>query len=110
MNWRRWTSDRVPNILARPLGSTIEGILPICKRRNVGAFNWGLVAARRRRTCRGIHGDHPYATSPTPWFHDLLQPDGRPYRADETYKPFGNLVSRARRSRPGTVESCVPRF
>ena len=32
--------------MARPLGSTVEGILPIAKRHNVGAFNWGLVAGK----------------------------------------------------------------
>lgn len=69
--------------LARPLGSTIEGILPIAKRRNVGAFNWGLVAGKTQTYLPWDSWDHPYSTAPTPWFHDLLQPDGRPYRVDE---------------------------
>lgn len=69
--------------LARPLGSTIEGILPIAKRRNVGAFNWGLVAGKTQTYLPWDSWDHPYDTAPTPWFHDLLQPDGRPYKVDE---------------------------
>lgn len=77
--------------LARPLGSTIEGILPIAKRRNVGAFNWGLVAGKTQTYLPWDSWDHPYATSPTPWFHDLLQPDGRPYRVDEI-QTIRNLV------------------
>jgi len=32
--------------LARDEGSTVEGILPIAKQRNVGAYNWGLVAGK----------------------------------------------------------------
>ena len=32
--------------MARPQGSTVESILPIAKRRNVGAFNWGFVAGK----------------------------------------------------------------
>lgn len=69
--------------LARPLGSTIEGILPIAKRRNVGAFNWGLVAGKTQTYLPWDSWDHPYSTAPAPWFHDLLQPDGRPYQVDE---------------------------
>mgnify|MGYP003418774336 FL=1 len=69
--------------LARPLGSTVEGILPIAKRRNVGAFNWGLVAGKTQTYLPWDSWDNPYSTPPTPWFHDLLQPDGRPYLVDE---------------------------
>jgi hypothetical protein len=69
--------------LARPMGSTIEGILPIAKRHNVGAFNWGLVAGKTQTYLPWDSWDHPYATPPTPWFSDLLQPDGRPYRDSE---------------------------
>ena len=27
--------------------------------------------------------DHPYTTAPKVWFHDLLQPDGRPYKCTQ---------------------------
>ncbi|MET0698205.1 MAG: 1,4-beta-xylanase, partial [Mycobacterium sp.] len=69
--------------MARPLGSTVEGILPIAKRRNVGAFNWGLVSGKTQTILPWDSWDHPYAHPPEPWFHDLLQPDGRPYRDSE---------------------------
>ena len=42
--------------LARPLGSTVAGILPVAKRHNVGAFNWGLVAGKTQTTSRGTRG------------------------------------------------------
>jgi hypothetical protein len=69
--------------MARPQGSTVESILPIAKRRNVGAFNWGLVAGKTQTYFPWDSWDHPYAAPPKAWFHDLLQPDGRPYRDSE---------------------------
>ena len=69
--------------LARPRGSSVEGILPIAKRHNVGAFNWGLVAGKTQTYLPWDSWDHPYTTPPKVWFSDLLQPDGRPYRDGE---------------------------
>jgi len=69
--------------MARPWGSTIEGILPVAKRHNVGVFNWGLVAGKTQTYFPWDSWDHPYATVPKVWFHDLLLPDGRPYRDSE---------------------------
>jgi hypothetical protein len=70
--------------MARPQGSTIEGILPIAKRHNVGAFNWGLVAGKIQTYFPWDSWDHPYTTIPKVWFHDLLRPDGRPFKDSET--------------------------
>jgi hypothetical protein len=69
--------------MARSQGSTVEGILPIAKRRNVGAINWGFVAGKTQTYLPWDSWDHPYTTPPKVWFHDLLQPDGRPYRDNE---------------------------
>lgn len=69
--------------MARPLGSTVEGIVPIAKRYNVGAINWGLVAGKTQTFLPWDSWDHPYSSAPQLWFHDLLQGDGRPYRDDE---------------------------
>jgi hypothetical protein len=69
--------------MARGQGSTIETILPIAKRHNVGAFNWGLVAGKTQTYFPWDSWDHPYTAPPKLWFHDLLLPDGRPYRASE---------------------------
>ncbi len=69
--------------LARPLGSTIEGVLPIAKRHNVGAFNWGFVAGKTQTYLPWDSWDHPYPTVPKVWFSDLLQPDGRAFRDSE---------------------------
>ncbi len=69
--------------LARPLGSTVDGILPIAKRHNVGALNWGLVAGKTQTYLPWDSWEQPYTTPPTVWFHDLLQADGRPYQDTE---------------------------
>lgn len=69
--------------LARSQGSTVEGILPIAKRHNVGAFNWGLVAGKTQTYLPWDSWDHPYRAPPKVWFHDLLHPNGRPYRDGE---------------------------
>ncbi|OSC43236.1 cellulase family glycosylhydrolase [Mycobacterium decipiens] len=71
--------------LARSRGSTVEGILPIAKRHNVGAFNWGLVAGKTQTYLPWDSWDHPYKAPPKVWFSDLLQPNGRPYHDDEVH-------------------------
>jgi hypothetical protein len=69
--------------LARTLGSTVEGVLPIAKRYNVGALNWGLVAGKTQTFFPWDSWDHPNPAMPKVWFHDLLAPDGRPFRDTE---------------------------
>jgi Cellulase (glycosyl hydrolase family 5) len=69
--------------LARPLGSTVADILPIAKRRKVGAINWGLVAGKTQTYFPWDSWDHPYASIPDVWFHDLLRSDGRPFQDGE---------------------------
>lgn len=69
--------------LARSEGSTVEGILPIAKQHNVGAFNWGLVAGKTQTYLPWSSWDHPNPAPPKLWFSDLLQPDGRPYHDSE---------------------------
>ena len=69
--------------LARPQGSTIEGILPIAKRRNIAAYNWGLVAGKTQTYLPWDTWGTPDPSEPKVWFSDLLRPDGRPYRDAE---------------------------
>ena len=69
--------------MARPMGSTIESILPIAKRHNVGAINWGLVAGKTQTYFPWDSWDQPYAAVPKVWFHDLLRPDGTPFQGNE---------------------------
>jgi hypothetical protein len=69
--------------LARGLGSTVEGVLPVAKRRNVGAYNWGFIAGRTQTYLPWDSWKQPYTSPPDPWFSDLLHPDGRPYEDSE---------------------------
>jgi hypothetical protein len=69
--------------LARTLGSSVEGILPIAVRRGVAAFNWGLVAGKTQTYLPWDSWDHPDPAPPTEWFSDLIQLDGRAYRDNE---------------------------
>ncbi len=66
--------------MARPRGSTVQGILPVAKRHNVGAINWGLVAGKTQTYFPWESWDHPYTTVPKVWFHDLIRPEGRPFQ------------------------------
>jgi Cellulase (glycosyl hydrolase family 5) len=70
--------------MARPQGSTVESILPIAKRHNVGAINWGLVAGKTQTYFPWDSWDHPYTSIPIVWFHDLLRPDGTAFQGDES--------------------------
>lgn len=69
--------------LARSMGSTIEGILPVAKQHNVGAFNWGFVAGKTQTYLPWDSWDHPYPTAPKVWFSDLLLPSGQAHRDSE---------------------------
>ncbi len=74
--------------MARAVGSTIDGDLPIAKRANVGMINWGLVNGKSQTQYPWESWQHPYVLQQPPvWFHDLLHPDGTPYRAHEADMP-----------------------
>jgi hypothetical protein len=70
--------------MARPAGSTFDTILPIAKQDRVGAINWGFVAGKTQTYLPWESWDHPYIRSQPPvWFHEVLHPDGTPYRQAE---------------------------
>jgi hypothetical protein len=77
--------------LARPMGSTVEGILPIAKQHNVAAYNWGLVAGKTQTYLPWETWDDPDTTAPKVWFSDLLLPDGRPF-GDSEVRTFQSLT------------------
>jgi hypothetical protein len=70
--------------MARPAGSTFDGILPVAKAEHVGAINWGFVAGKTQTYYPWESWEHPYILSPPPiWFHEVLREDGTPYRQAE---------------------------
>jgi hypothetical protein len=70
--------------MARPRGSTFAAILPLLAREGVGAISWGLHRGRTQTHLAWETWDAPCLDEPEVWFHDILWPDGRPYRAPET--------------------------
>ena len=70
--------------MARPLGSTFEAILPVAKELKVAAINWGFVLGKTQTNLPWDSWKHPYVEHPPKeWFHDVLYPDGKPYRESE---------------------------
>ncbi|HZD33442.1 MAG TPA: cellulase family glycosylhydrolase [Candidatus Angelobacter sp.] len=70
--------------MARSAGSTFDGVLPIAKKHNVGAINWGLVIGKTQTNLPWESWDHPYVLNqPSVWFHDVFKADGTPYRESE---------------------------
>jgi len=70
--------------MARPMGSTFDAILPIAKQERVGAINWGFVAGKTQTYLPWDSWERPYVLSQPPvWFHEVLHPDGTPYRQAE---------------------------
>jgi hypothetical protein len=70
--------------MARSVGSTFDTILPIAKQEQVGAINWGFVAGKTQTYYPWESWDHPYVKEQPPvWFHEVLHPDGTPYRQAE---------------------------
>ena len=65
--------------MARPLNSTFKEILPLLKKYNVGAYNWGLVAGKSQTNIAWDSWHKPYEKEPELWFHDVLRADGKPY-------------------------------
>lgn len=66
--------------MARPT-SVIGTHLPVFRETGVGCMMWGLVAGKTQTI-------YPWRSpgggpEPDPWFHDLLRPDGSPYRPEE---------------------------
>jgi len=70
--------------MARGNGSTFDGSLPVAKRYNVGAINWGLVAGKTQTYLPWDSWQRPYVLiQPTIWFHEVFKQDDTPYRQRE---------------------------
>ena len=71
--------------MARGNGSTFQGTLPIAKKYNVAAINWGLVAGKTQTYLPWDSWQHPYTDrEPAIWFHEIFRTDGTPYSTEET--------------------------
>jgi hypothetical protein len=67
--------------IARGAGSRFETHLPLMKKENVGAINWGLVYGKTQTIFPW--GSKPNAPEPNFWHHDIFRKDGTPFDANE---------------------------
>jgi hypothetical protein len=69
--------------MARKHGSTFAAILPLLKKENIGAINWGLVDGK---TNTKYAWDELISDGAEPklWFHEVFRNDGTPYDVKET--------------------------
>jgi hypothetical protein len=71
--------------MARGIGSTFEGNLPIAKKYKVAAINWGLVAGKTQTFLPWDSWKKAYTDrEPVLWFHEVFRIDGTPYLPEET--------------------------
>ncbi len=68
--------------MARTRNSRFDNIMPILKRENIGAYNWGLVAGKTN-TIYAWDTPMPGNEEPKVWFHDIFRKDGTPYKEAE---------------------------
>ena len=67
--------------MARTHGSTFENDLPVFKKYNVGAINWGFVSGKSNTIFPW--GSKEGTTEPKTWFHDIFRQDGTPFDPNE---------------------------
>ena len=68
--------------MARLRGSTFFNIMPMLKKEDVAAINWGLVTGKTN-TKYAWDTPMPDGAEPKIWFHDIFRPDGTPFDPKE---------------------------
>ena len=69
--------------MARGNNSTFQGILPVLKKYNVAAYNWGLVNGKSQTIYPWDSWVKHYTNEPIVWFHDVFRVDGTPFSPEE---------------------------
>lgn len=68
--------------MARTNASLFQLIMPLLKKENIGAINWGFVSGKTN-TIYAWHTPMPAGNEPDVWFHDIFRKDGTPYSREE---------------------------
>ncbi|MGZ3766597.1 MAG: glycoside hydrolase family 2 TIM barrel-domain containing protein [Mucilaginibacter sp.] len=68
--------------MARLRNSTFGNTMPMLKKENVGAINWGLVSGKTN-TIYAWDTPMPNGEEPKLWFHDVFRKDGTYYKQEE---------------------------
>jgi hypothetical protein len=69
--------------MARPEGSTFEGVMGYLRDQKIAAYNWGFVAGKSQTNYPWDSWKKTYTVEPTVWFHDIFRKDGTPYDSKE---------------------------
>jgi hypothetical protein len=83
--------------MARPMGSTFQAVLPLLKREDVGAYNWGFVSGKSQTIYPWDSWEKAYTAEPPVWFHDIFRVDGKAYDPAEVEL----IRSLSRENKPG---------
>jgi len=86
--------------LARGAGSRFEEKLPYLKKNKIAAYNWGFVAGKIQTQYPWSPWSKTFTAEPEVWFHDILRPDGTPFRQAEV-DLFKSLTAG---NHPGTAQ------
>jgi hypothetical protein len=80
--------------LNRPLGSTVESVLPVFFEENIGCLHWGLVNGKTQTNLPWGHrpGDGPYNRI---WQHDIYTQDLKMYSPYE-FEVFKTFISKSK--------------
>lgn len=70
--------------MARPNGSRFNPHLQMMKDRRCAAYCWGFVNGKSQTIYPWDSWTKAYDGPPPEWFHDILEPDGTPFRREET--------------------------
>lgn len=68
--------------MARPRNSRFSNIMPLLKKENTGAINWGFVSGKTN-TIYAWDTPVPDGSEPKEWFHDIFRKEGTPYKPEE---------------------------
>lgn len=68
--------------MARRNGSLFQLIMPLLKKENIGAINWGFVSGKTN-TIFAWDTPMPDGKEPSLWFHDIYRNDGTPFSKEE---------------------------
>lgn len=68
--------------MARTRGSLFTNVMPVLKKNNVAAINWGLVSGKTN-TIYAWDTPMPGGEEPKVWFHDVFRKDRTPYSQQE---------------------------
>jgi hypothetical protein len=69
--------------MARPNGSFFEPHLAMMKKAKTAAYCWGFINGKSQTIYPWDSWTKTYDGPPPVWFHDILQPDGTPFRQSE---------------------------